>query len=127
MARILIVDDAPHTHRLLTLMLERINHTTVTAESGSQALEQLEKSPVDLMITDLNMPIMNGFTLMEEVRSREKFKNLPIIMLTASGQQQAPREAAEKGANRFLTQPISSWELNRVVTECLSMVESATA
>ncbi|MCA9875244.1 MAG: response regulator [Anaerolineales bacterium] len=123
MARILIVDDAPHTHRLLTLMLERINHTTITAESGPQALEQLENSPVDLMITDLNMPNMNGFALMERVRANEKFKNLPIIMLTASGQQQAPMVAAEKGANRFLTQPISSWELNRVVTECLSLID----
>ena len=124
MAKILIVDDAPHTHRLLTLMLERINHTTISAESGPQALEHLENTQVDLMITDLNMPIMNGFTLMEQVRSQERFKNLPIIMLTASGQQQAPLEAAAKGANRFLTQPISSWELNRVVTECLALVES---
>ena len=74
------------------------------------------------MITDLNMPEMNGFTLMEKVRSKEEYKNLPIIMLSATGQEQASRVAAQKGANRFMSQPISTWELNRVVSECLSVV-----
>lgn len=121
MAKILIVDDTPHIHRLLTLMLQRINHTTICADSGPKALEQLESNPVDLMITDLNMPDMNGFTLMEKVRSKEKFKNLPIIMLSATGQEQASQVATQKGANRFMSQPVSTWELNRVVSECLSV------
>lgn len=120
MANILIVDDAPHIHRLLTLMLQRINHTTVTADSGSEALKRLETTPVDLMITDLNMPEMSGYTLMEKVRSTEKFRNLPIIMLSATGQEQAPEMAAQKGATGFMSQPVSTWELNRVVSECLS-------
>ncbi|MBE2220075.1 MAG: response regulator [Anaerolineae bacterium] len=121
MAKILIVDDTPHIHRLLTLMLQRINHTTISADSGSDALEQLESTSVDLMITDLNMPEMSGYTLMEKVRSKEKFKNLPIIMLSATGQEQASQVAAQKGANRFMSQPVSTWELNRVVSECLSV------
>lgn len=127
MARILIVDDTPHIHRLLTLMLQRINHTTITADSGSKALEQLEKTPVDLIITDLNMPEMSGFTLMEKVRAKEKYKNLPIIMLSATGQEQASREAKQKGANSFMSQPVSTWELNRVVSECLSAGVGYTA
>lgn len=121
MAKILIVDDTPHIHRLLTLMLQRINHTTISADNGREALEQLENTPVDLMITDLNMPEMSGFTLMEKVRSSEKFKNLPIIMLSATGQEQAEQVAEQKGANRFMSQPVSTWELNRVVSECLSV------
>jgi CheY-like chemotaxis protein len=121
MAKILIVDDTPHIHRLLTLMLQRINHTTVSADSGPQALEQLENTSIDLMITDLNMPEMNGYTLMEKVRSKEEYKNLPIIVLSATGQEQASQVAAQKGANRFMSQPVSTWELNRVVSECLSV------
>jgi CheY-like chemotaxis protein len=124
MANILIVDDTPHVHRLLTLMLKRINHTTVTADSGSEALERLETTSVDLMITDLNMPEMSGYTLMEKVRSTEKFRNLPIIMLSATGQEHAPEVAAEKGATGFMSQPVSTWELNRVVSECLSVTAS---
>ena len=122
MVNILIVDDTPHIHRLLTLMLQRINHTTISADSGSAALEQLKKTPVDLMITDLNMPEMNGFTLMEKVRSKEEYRNLPIIMLSATGQELASQVATQKGANRFMSQPVSTWELNRVVSECLSVV-----
>lgn len=122
MAKILIVDDTPHIHRLLTLMLQRINHTTISADNGREALEQLESTSVDLMITDLNMPEMSGFTLMEKVRSKDEFKNLPIIMLSATGQELASQEAARKGANRFMSQPVSTWELNRVVSECLSVV-----
>lgn len=121
MAKILIVDDTPHIHRLLTLMLQRINHTTISADNGREALEQLENTSVDLMITDLNMPEMSGFTLMEKVRSKEEFKNLPIIMLSATGQEQASQVATQKGADRFMSQPVSTWELNRVVSECLSV------
>lgn len=121
MAKILIVDDTPHIHRLLTLMLQRINHTTITANSGLKALEELEKTAVDLIITDLNMPEMNGYALLEKVRAKEKFKSLPIIMLSATGEAQASEEAKEKGANRFMSQPVSTWELNRVVSECLSL------
>jgi len=121
MAKILIVDDTPQIHRLLTLMLQRINHTTITADNGSEALEQLENTSVDLMITDLNMPEMSGFALLEKVRAKEKFKNLPIIMLSATGQEQASQIARQKGATGFMSQPVSSWELNRVVSECLSM------
>jgi CheY-like chemotaxis protein len=127
MARILIVDDTPQIHRLLTLMLKRINHTTITADSGTKALEQLEKTPVDLIITDLNMPEMSGFTLLEKVRAKEKFKNLPIIMLSATGQEQASRVAKQKGANSFMSQPVSTWELNRVVSECLSASAAPSA
>ena len=120
MAKILIVDDTPNIHRLLTLMLQRINHTTITADSGLEALEQLENTTVDLMITDLNMPEMSGFALLEKVRAKEKFKNLPIIMLSATGQEHASQVAVQKGATGFMSQPVSSWELNRVVSECLS-------
>ncbi|MCZ7666187.1 MAG: response regulator [Chloroflexi bacterium] len=121
MARILIVDDTPHIHRLLTLMLQRINHTTITADSGLKALEELEKTAVD--------PHHHGFKhagderlhFVRKIRAKEKFKNLPIIMLSATGEAQASDEAREKGANQFMSQPISTWELTRVVSECLSL------
>ena len=74
-----------------------------------------------MIILDLMLPGDDGLILCRNLRARSQ---IPIIMLTASGQQQAPMEAAQKGANRFLTQPISSWELNRVVTECLSIAEA---
>ena len=121
MANILIVDDTPLTHRLLNLMLQRINDSIriYTAYNGKEALAQLAQNTFDLVITDINMPGMDGFTLMEKMRADEKYKDLPIIVLTASGHKKTPAMAAQKGATSFLTQPISSWELKETVTNCL--------
>lgn len=121
MANILIVDDTPLTHRLLNLMLQRIDNSIniFTAYNGKEALDQLAENAFDLVITDINMPGMDGFALMDEMRADDKYKDLPIIVLTASGHKKIPAMAAQKGATSFLTQPISSWELKETVTRCL--------
>ena len=121
MANILIVDDTPLTHRLLNLMLQRINNSIsiYTAYNGKEALAQLAKNTFDLVITDISMPGMDGFALMDEMRADDKYKDLPIIVLTASGHKKDLAIAAQKGATSFLTQPISSWELKETVTRCL--------
>jgi CheY-like chemotaxis protein len=121
MANILIVDDTPLTHRLLNLMLQRIDNSLniFTAYNGKEALDQLAENAFDLVITDINMPGMDGFALMDEMRADDKYKDLPIIVLTASGHKKIPAMAAQKGATSFLTQPISSWELKETVTRCL--------
>ncbi len=121
MANILIVDDTPLTHRLLNLMLQRIDNSIniFTAFNGKEALAQLADNTFDLVITDINMPGMDGFALMDEMRADDKYKDLPIIVLTASGHKKVPAMAAQKGATSFLTQPISSWELKETVTRCL--------
>lgn len=121
MANILIVDDTPLTHRLLNLMLQRIDNSIniFTAYNGKEALDQLAENAFDLVITDINMPGMDGFALMDEMRADDKYKDLPIIVLTASGHKKIPAMAAQKGATSFLTQPISSWELEETVTRCL--------
>ncbi len=120
MAKILVVDDAVMTHRLMQIMLGRINHTAIVVNNGQEALAYLQKSPVDLMITDIMMPEMDGLTLLTELRANDQYKDLPVIVMTASGHEKMPRMAAEKGANKVLTQPISSWELNHAVSQCLS-------
>lgn len=128
MANILIVDDTPLTHRLLNLMLQRINNTLgiYAAYNGKEALEQLAETKIDLIITDINMPGMDGFALMDELRRDTRYKDLPIIVLTASGHKKVTTIAAQKGATGFLTQPISSWELKKTVTDCLPQDVSVT-
>ncbi|MCP5093999.1 MAG: response regulator [Chloroflexi bacterium] len=120
MAKILVVDDIAMTNRLMQIMLGRINHTAITVNNGREALDYLRDSSVDLMITDIMMPEMDGLTLLSELRASDQYKDLPIIVMTASGQEQLPRQATEKGARMVLTQPISSWELNHAVSQCLS-------
>jgi two-component system chemotaxis response regulator CheY len=119
MANILVVDDAYANHRLIGIMLKRNSHTITSAYNGLEALNYLVNSQVDMLITDINMPIMDGLTLLEHLRADGKHHDMPVIVITASGQEYLQRMAAERGASAFLTQPFSSWELNRAVSDCL--------
>ncbi len=123
MANILVVDDAYTNHRLIGIMLRRNAHTITSAYNGLEALNYLSNTPIDMMITDINMPIMDGLTLLERLRNDARFHNLPVIVITAGGEDYLQRLAVEKGASAFLTQPFSSWELNRAIVECLAGIE----
>jgi CheY-like chemotaxis protein len=119
MANILIVDDTPYTHRVLNIILRRNNHTVQSARNGMEAIDCLTQTTVDMLITDINMPILDGFGLLDWLRADDRYKKLPVIVITASGQKQLSKIAAEKGATGFLTQPFSSIELGKLVKECL--------
>ena len=111
MANILVVDDNPVIQLMLSLMLKRNDQTVFTAASGHEAIELLERAAVDLVILDVNMPDMDGLTLLKQLRDDARYQSLPIIMLTASGREQVRLVATQKGANGFLTKPTSSREL----------------
>jgi CheY-like chemotaxis protein len=119
MANILIVDDTYYNHRLIRLILNAGNHRFSSARNGLEALQLLSKDEFDLIITDIHMPEMDGFSLLDCLKSDFKFNDLPVIVITASGQEMIGKTAVEKGANGFLTQPFSSWELRNLVSECL--------
>ncbi len=125
MSRILIVDDDVLTIRILKLMLERLHHDTAAVHNGQEALTYLANNDVDLVITDVNMPVMDGLTLLERMCTDGRFPHLPVVVLTASSNGQLPKLARQKGATGFLSQPFSSRELERVVAECLRGTESA--
>lgn len=82
MARILITDDDAHIVRVMTIWLQRQGYETITARNGMAALELLEGQPVDLLISDMNMPELDGLGLTRELRRRGN-DTLPIIVLTA--------------------------------------------
>ncbi|MFZ0544103.1 MAG: response regulator [Candidatus Promineifilaceae bacterium] len=119
MANVLVVDDAILTQRLLEVMLRRINHKTIQALNGLEALARLKDNAVDLVITDINMPEMDGLSFLDELRADSSHKNLPVIVMTASGLPYIPQMVTKKGATIFLAQPFSSRELTEAVTKCL--------
>lgn len=120
MAQILFVDDNHVSHRLMSLILAQDNHTTISAFDGRQALECLESTQVDMIITDVNMPEMDGLTLLKQLRKDNRYKTIPVMVLTASGHERVGKEAQEIGAYSFLTQPFSSWELKANVNKGLT-------
>ncbi|MEO7909888.1 MAG: response regulator [Roseiflexaceae bacterium] len=127
MATILVVDDYSTSQRLLGFILRQNDHTVVTAINGLGALEQLAERSIDLVITDLSMPEMDGMTLLQELRAKPQFQNLPVIILTGSAYAQDNTRAKAAGATLFLTKPVESEELIAKVTQLLVQPEDVAA
>lgn len=115
--KILVVDDEPVSLMLLDTILRRSNFAVSTALSGHDALNLLSQEPFDLMILDLLMPDMDGLTVLETLREDPHFEDFPVIVFTAVSQNRVRQEALSKGATTFLTKPVSSHELTRVVNK----------
>ncbi len=122
MATILVVDDHSVIQRVLSAQLRKGGFEVVTASSGQEALDRLEEMPIDLAITDIAMPEMDGLTLLKHLRADERFQTLPIIMLTGSGQDEYGLIAQAEGADEFLTKPTSSRELVETVNQLLKKI-----
>jgi CheY-like chemotaxis protein len=119
MATILVVDDSPVSRRVLGYTLKHNGHLVLDACNGQEALDLLGEQLVDLVITDLAMPEMDGLTLLRHIRGDERLQDTKLVMLTASGQDQDQRDALVAGANDFLTKPASSRELLATVGRLL--------
>ncbi len=122
---VLVVDDEDMTRKLLRLMLERDGFTILEAEDGQQALEVIAESKPDIVILDVMMPNMDGFTTCQELRSQPETAELPIILLSARSQTEAVRAGLESGADRYMTKPISKPELVQTITDLLAGVPVA--
>lgn len=125
MATILIVDDYAPNHRLLSFVLEQSGYAVMCALDGIQALECLGSVPIDLIVTDLTMPRLDGIGLTERVRNDPRFSGLPIIVVTASGRETDAVKAAGVGVDAFLTKPVDSEDLARTVGQLVGRVASA--
>jgi CheY-like chemotaxis protein len=111
LATILIVEDYPVTQRVLSLTLRNNGYETVVAGNGLEALDRMDETPIDLVLTDIAMPEMDGITLLRYLRGDARYEGIPVIMLTASGQDEDRAVALSLGANGFLSKPASSHEL----------------
>ena len=105
---ILTADDDPQLLRLVARNLQLEGYEVLTASDGKQALEQIEASLPDLVLLDVMMPKMDGFTVCQRVR---EFSTIPVIMVTARGQDQDKVRGLDMGADDYLTKPFSVDEL----------------
>jgi adenylate cyclase len=107
---ILVVDDVPQNVRLLEAVLEPHGYSLLTATSGEAALERVESAAVDLVLLDIVMPGIDGYEVCRRLRAHESTRFLPVVMVTASGEQEK-RLAIEAGADDFVTKPFDQAEL----------------
>jgi two-component system chemotaxis response regulator CheY len=118
----LVVEDSPMMRQLLVFALARIKRLTVTeAEDGVDGLRKLANGKFDLVITDINMPIMDGLKLVKRIRSDEVHKDVPIIIITTEGSTEDRQRALALGANAYITKPIQAPQVIAKVKELLNV------
>src|ERR1700736_1899947 len=111
-ARILLVDDEDANLRLFASTLRRAGYTDVHwAKNGMEALGLFQRIPPDVILLDLHMPVMDGFSILETLRRLEPDTYLPVIVLTADITVQTKRRALAAGATDFLTKPVDVVEI----------------
>ena len=108
---ILIVDDESHIINVLALKLRNAQFEVHTASNGEEALKQAESVKPDLVITDYSMPVMNGLELVKQLRSQEPTQNLPVIMLTARGQNVEEDDGDAPKIDLLMSKPFSPREI----------------
>jgi len=108
---VMIVDDSAAIRKILQRMLGQAGVTlgkVVEAGDGVEALERLKLQPVDLILSDINMPNMDGIQLLTELKSKAESKHIPVIMITTEGSEAKVMEALELGANGYVRKPFTS-------------------
>lgn len=108
---VLVVDDCETTRRLITLMLKGKGYISIHASNGIEALEKLATVRVDVIITDLNMPQMDGLELIKTLRKDDNFRDKPIIMVSTESAEMDKKMARELGASTYIVKPVSQERL----------------
>ncbi len=103
MKRILIVDDQPHIAKILTDVLQKTGYETHTAANGQAGIDSARTLKPDLIIMDVMMPIKTGFEATKEIKEDASMKEIPVVFLTAKGQDSDRTTAQELGAAGFIT------------------------
>jgi two-component system chemotaxis response regulator CheY len=112
MTQILVVDDSPTIRRMVKAALSSLPSTEfLEAASGLEAIERLALGVVDLIVLDLNMPDMHGLEVIGFVRAHQKYRQVPILVVTTRGDDQSRQAALQAGANSYLTKPFAPQRL----------------
>jgi two-component system chemotaxis response regulator CheY len=114
--KVLMVDDSKTTRDMVSFTLRRAGYEVIVAEDGSKALAALGGNRVDFVITDLNMPVMDGLALIRELRASTIHRSTPILMLTTDSDDAKKAEGTQAGATGWLCKPFHPNSLVEAVT-----------
>ncbi len=117
---IMIVDDSGMIRHLVDTELSKSGYRTLTAENGSDALEKLESSTPDLILSDIDMPIMNGFEFCEAVQGDDRFKTIPFVVMSANSDRGHMQRMLQRGAQAYLVKPFNMDQVTILVDKMLS-------
>ena len=117
----LVVEDSPTMRQLVTFALRRFADCRILeATDGADALRKLGRERVDVLLTDINMPVMDGLKLIGILRAQEATRALPIVIITTEGAEEDRRRGLALGANAHVAKPVEPSRLVRTVAEVLA-------
>lgn len=120
MPNIMVVEDSPTMRQLITFTLKRIpGYNVVEAVDGMDALKKLRAELFDLILADINMPVMDGLKLVGLLRNDSRYRKTPIIMITTESTEEDRKKAMAVGATAYLSKPIQTQDLLKIVQEFL--------
>ncbi len=115
--RILTVDDSKTMRDMVSFTLKSAGFDVVEAEDGAKALDVLARTAVDAIITDINMPNMDGVTLVRRLRAQQRFKATPILILTTEGGEDKKAQGRSAGATGWIMKPFVPEKLLQVLNK----------
>ncbi len=116
---IMTVDDSPSVRQMVVFTLRQGGYEVIEAVDGCDGLSKLRGASCDMVITDLNMPVMDGISLIREVRNDPAYRTLPIVMLTTESQEVRKQEGKAAGATGWIVKPFKPEQLLAVVRRVL--------
>ena len=120
--KVLVVEDSPTMRQLIVFALKRIRgFQIVEANDGVDGLKKLSADKFDLIVTDINMPIMDGLKLVSMERNDPNYKETPIIIITTEGATEDRERALALGANEYITKPIQTMQILETVKKLLNV------
>ncbi len=126
--KFLVVDDFSTMRRIVRGLLKEMGCTNVDeAEDGAVALQMLKVNRYDFVVSDINMPNMNGFDLLKAVKADANLKHIPVLMVTAEARKEDILLAAQSGAAGYVVKPFTKATLEEKVTKIMQKLASATA
>ena len=118
----LVVEDSPTMRQLIVFALRRIPKLSIVeAEDGLEALKKLAAQRFDIVLTDINMPVMDGLKLVHRIRSDEALKDIPVVIITTEGGNEDRQRALALGANAYITKPIQGPHVLATVKDLLKL------
>lgn len=127
MAKILLIEDDSLIVKIYTTRLKADGYTIVSADNGEDGITKAEQEIPDLILLDVMMPKVDGFTVLQTLRQREEFKSTPIIMYSNLGQEVEAKRAMELGATEFITKAnISPTELVNKIKSYISLPQQSS-
>ena len=116
---IMTVDDSVSVRQMVSFTLKNAGYETIEASDGKDALSKLNGSGINMIVTDLNMPNLDGIGLIKEIRAKSEYKFIPIIMLTTESQDNKKQEGKSAGATGWIVKPFKPDQLLAVVKKVL--------